>query len=86
MNTSLATVSKSDIEMTVAAIWEELFKRSAFSADDEFFKVGGNSLLAVKFLAKIEKQFGLDALTPEDLYERPRLADIVATIHRNAAA
>jgi hypothetical protein len=52
-------------------------------ADADFFAAGGSSLTAVKLMAKAEEAFGEDALPPEDLFERSRVADIAATIRRN---
>lgn len=45
-------------ESHIARIWEEKLKRSQFSVDDNFFEVGGNSLIAVAMVAAINKQLG----------------------------
>jgi acyl carrier protein len=57
------------------------------SGDDNFFTAGGNSLSAVKLIAKAEEAFGEDALPPDDLFERSAIRDIALTIvaHRERA-
>ncbi|NEB78362.1 acyl carrier protein [Streptomyces sp. SID14478] len=47
---------------------------------DDFFGGGGNSLTAVRLIAKAEDRFGEDSLTPDDLFERSTLREIAATI------
>ncbi len=44
-------------EQTVARIWQKLFKLEQVSVTDEFFALGGNSLLALELLFKIEQRF-----------------------------
>ena len=71
------------LEDGLAAIWRRTFRRDSVSSGDDFFALGGTSLTAVKFLAQVEERFGMDALTPEDLYESSRFEDIVASVRRN---
>lgn len=35
---------------------------------DDFFAIGGTSMMAIKLIAKIEDQFGEDVLPPTDLF------------------
>jgi len=72
------------VDDVLAEIWRRTFRRSSVSPGDDFFALGGTSLTAVRFLAQVEERFGLDALTPEDLYEHPRFEDIVLNIRKNA--
>ncbi|OAD22049.1 peptide synthase, partial [Candidatus Thiomargarita nelsonii] len=44
-------------EQTVVQIWQELFKLEQVGVTNEFFALGGNSLLALQLLSKIEQQF-----------------------------
>lgn len=64
----------------VDEIWREILNREAADPTDDFFAVGGNSLGAVKFLAEIEGVFGLDALTPEELYRASTFEAVVSAI------
>ncbi|MFI6875964.1 phosphopantetheine-binding protein [Streptomyces sp. NPDC050400] len=47
---------------------------------DDFFAGGGNSLTAVRLIAKAEERFGEDSLMPDDLFERSTVQEIAATI------
>jgi acyl carrier protein len=72
-------------EQAIAEIWRSLFGVSEVTTADDFFELGGNSLTAVKFLARVEERFGLDALLPETLYEDARLGSLAAAIDQATA-
>jgi aspartate racemase len=63
------------LEREIAAIWGALLDNAAVGVDDDFFHLGGNSLVAARLFARIEKQFGkrlplatvLNARTPRRL-------------------
>jgi amino acid adenylation domain-containing protein len=46
-------------ERHLLAIWESLFGRDGLSTDDDFFAIGGHSLLAVRLVDSIERTFGV---------------------------
>ncbi len=66
-----------DVEMEMVQLWGKLFSRQSIGCDDNFFSLGGNSLLAAKLLVRVEKAFG----------KRLSLASLVAapTIRQFAA-
>lgn len=49
---------QSDIEKRIAAIWKEVLSVDEVGADDNFFDLGGSSLLLVGIVAKLETAFG----------------------------
>jgi 3-oxoacyl-(acyl-carrier-protein) synthase/acyl carrier protein len=49
----------STMEKKIAAIWIEALKLEELSLEDDFFKLGGHSLMATKVIAIIEKEFGI---------------------------
>ncbi|TWI96343.1 amino acid adenylation domain-containing protein [Mucilaginibacter frigoritolerans] len=49
---------RTDIEMQVAEVWQELMGREKISIFDNFFEIGGRSLVAVQIMARIEKLTG----------------------------
>lgn len=53
------------------------------SADDDFFACGGTSLTAVKLMTRTDTQYGEDALSPDDLYDRSSIQQIAHTIQAN---
>lgn len=73
-------------EEAIADIWRNLFGITEVAVDDDFFELGGNSLTAIKFLARVEERFGVDALLPETLYDDARLRSLATSIDGAAAA
>lgn len=49
---------ESETERILAAIWKDCMAITEFGVDDNFFALGGHSLMAVQILSKIEKQIG----------------------------
>ena len=50
--------SGNEMEAKLTKIWEDLLGINPAGIRDDFFKLGGSSLLAVKLFAEIHKQFG----------------------------
>jgi len=46
------------VEQQLAVIWQEVLDREQVGVNDNFFEIGGHSLLAVRLLVEIEKVFG----------------------------
>ena len=67
---------QTDNEKVLADIWQSLLGRKGVSRDDNFFALGGDSILALQVVSRARQQ-GL-ALTPKDLFEHPRLHDLAA--------
>ncbi len=57
--TRLITKPRNDIEKKLSDIWSEIFKTKAISMDDNFFDLGGNSLLFYAVITKIKDLFGV---------------------------
>ena len=49
-----------EVEETVAAIWRQLFGVEEVGANDNFFDLGGNSLLAIQLVAQLCKAFRME--------------------------
>ncbi|OQY91411.1 MAG: hypothetical protein B6D39_06985 [Anaerolineae bacterium UTCFX2] len=49
---------RDSIELQLAAIWEKVLKTKPIGVRDDYFELGGNSLLAAQLFAQIEKAFG----------------------------
>jgi thioesterase domain-containing protein/acyl carrier protein len=49
----------SQLEMDLVAVWEKVMERRPIGVTDDFFDMGGQSLLALRILAEIEKIVGV---------------------------
>jgi len=50
--------ASSDLEKRLSEIWRDVLNRKLVGVHDDFFELGGNSLLALRLLARVEKVFG----------------------------
>ena len=63
----------SETETQMARLWAELLQREAVGPHDDYFALGGNSLLAVNLFARVEAQFGVK-LPLTSIIEAPTVA------------
>jgi acyl carrier protein len=54
-----AQSSRSPSEAALAGIFAELLRVEHVGSDDNFFSLGGNSLTAVKLIARVRAEFGV---------------------------
>ena len=59
-NGSLPDAPLSAIERRVAAVWEELLAVRPIGIHENFFDVGGHSLLAARLAARLRTELGVD--------------------------
>lgn len=65
---------QTELELKLAAIWQDVLGLDSIGADDDFFELGGHSLLVVRMLNQIEQQFGL-ALEVRAMFNMRRFAE-----------
>ncbi|RVX39045.1 amino acid adenylation domain-containing protein [Nonomuraea polychroma] len=51
---------RTPMEETLAAIWAELLGRERVGVTDDFFALGGHSLLVVRLIGRIDDEFGVE--------------------------
>ena len=66
-------------EHRLAAIWCQVLKVESVARDDDFFDLGGHSLLIARLLRLAESEFG-HRVPMAALFRAPRLADMAAII------
>jgi amino acid adenylation domain-containing protein len=69
------------IELRLLQIWEEILQISPISVTDNFFDLGGYSMLAVRLVSQIFKQLGQD-LTPATLFQYPTIARLAVVLRQ----
>ncbi|MFC9330744.1 amino acid adenylation domain-containing protein [Kitasatospora sp. NPDC057015] len=72
------------VEHWLAEAWGRALKYENVSVADEFFASGGNSLIAVALINRINRHYGT-ALPLQVVFEAPRLADLAARIEGGGA-
>jgi acyl carrier protein len=72
-------------EQALAAIWTELLGIEQVSGDDNFFLLGGHSLMATRILVRIKDRFGAN-LVLRDVFDAPTLSKLAARIDEAASA
>ncbi|HYH79305.1 MAG TPA: amino acid adenylation domain-containing protein, partial [Longimicrobium sp.] len=77
---------RTPVEETLAAIWGEVLRRERVGVHDDFFQLGGDSILTIQIVSRARKA-GL-RLTPRQLFEEgtiAALAQVVASVARDEA-
>ncbi|HSE87958.1 MAG TPA: non-ribosomal peptide synthetase [Candidatus Binatia bacterium] len=77
ISTPLAAVSVA----MITQIWAEVLNRNHISLDDDFFAIGGTSLLATQLLMRMEREFSVE-LSLENLLLYPTVAAQVKLLDR----
>lgn len=62
-----------DVEQALAAIWKRLLGSEVTDADASFFNLGGNSIMAIRLAAMVEKDMGVHVAVSE-LFTHPSIA------------
>jgi amino acid adenylation domain-containing protein len=78
-------IPSNPLEHQIAGIWEELFGLAPIGANDDFFDLGGDSLLAAAMVTSIEETCGR-SLMPSTLLEAPTVAGLAAALQREDRA
>ncbi|MGV9319654.1 amino acid adenylation domain-containing protein [Streptomyces sp. NPDC003660] len=72
------------VEEAVAGIWAELLGVRA-GAHDNFFHIGGNSILAIRLISRIQQEYGID-FAVRTVFEGPTVAQLAAVVEERVAA
>jgi acyl carrier protein len=70
-----------EIETKLAAIWPELLKVERVGRYDDFFALGGHSLMAIRIVARVRDAFHTD-ISLRQLFDTPTIASFSIAIER----
>jgi acyl-CoA synthetase (AMP-forming)/AMP-acid ligase II/NADP-dependent 3-hydroxy acid dehydrogenase YdfG/acyl carrier protein len=73
------TAGRQDLEVDVASIWGEVLGCPAVPPEHHFFELGGNSMIAIKLVDRLNTEFGV-RITVQQLYEHPTVRDLSGEI------
>ena len=71
----------SDLEKQLCGVWQELLRRDSIGVRDDFFVLGGTSLLAVRLCAQIERALG-HKVSLATLFKAPTVEQLARAIER----
>ncbi len=66
-------------EELIAQVWQELLGAERVGVRDDFFELGGDSLLALRTVSRINALFGT-AMAPRALFDGPTVAETAASV------
>jgi amino acid adenylation domain-containing protein len=72
------------VEERIAELWTDLLGVRA-STRDNFFRIGGNSILAIRLISRIQQEFGID-FAVRTVFEGPTIAQLAATVEERVTA
>ncbi len=76
---------RTDTEKRIATVWSELFERNSLSRQDDFFDLGGDSLMAAVTAARIYAEFQVQ-IDLRTFAEKPTLAELASVVDALHAA
>ncbi|MFE6194476.1 phosphopantetheine-binding protein [Streptomyces sp. NPDC057838] len=68
----------------ISALWGEYLESDDIGPDDDFFAVGGNSLIGIKIIDRVTEDFGV-TLSVRDFYLAQTPARVAALIEQGRA-
>jgi acyl carrier protein len=79
-----AAAPRTSVEQTITAIWRELLQVSHVGVNDNFFDLGGHSLLVVEAQARIQQALGIELLVVR-LFQYPTIRALAKFLSAGAA-
>ena len=70
---------RNDIERTLTGFWQDLLGIDQIGVEDDFFDLGGHSLIAVRLFAQVKKAYGVD-FPISVLFQAPTIAACAAML------
>lgn len=79
----LFVAPQTEDEKAATALWSQLLHISPVGVTDHFFDFGGNSLLALQFIARMRQQTGMD-IPVVKLYQYPTISGLFRALQTDA--
>jgi acyl carrier protein len=73
--------SQTELEKTVAGILERLLNLEHVNVEENFFSLGGHSLLGAQLVARLRDTFGIE-MPLRVIFEAPSVAELSAEVGR----
>jgi thioesterase domain-containing protein/acyl carrier protein len=76
----LQTPFRTTVEMTLERLWREVLGRPGVTPEDDFFALGGDSILAMRLLGRLEEELGLPVPLAV-VFQSPTLREAADAVH-----
>ncbi len=76
---------KTEVETTIAEIWQQILGVTPIGIYDKFFELGGHSLLAIQLISRMREAFHVE-ISAQRLFEAPTVVQLAATIEADIKA
>jgi acyl transferase domain-containing protein len=73
--------ASNDVERKIAAVWQRMLKVTQVGINDNFFDIGGNSLIGVKMLDELQRELQIPLATVA-LFEAPTVSALAKYINQ----
>ncbi len=77
------SLAEDETEQRLAKVWQEVLGVQAIDRHDNYFELGGNSLLAVRLFSEIQKEFKVN-LPLATLFEAQTVAELAKILRENS--
>ncbi|MGH9760606.1 MAG: phosphopantetheine-binding protein, partial [Blastocatellia bacterium] len=77
--------AKGELEEGIANIWQDLLGVEAVGAQDNFFDLGGNSLIGLRVISRLKKDLGVEVPVVA-LFEGPTVGALAKLITRSSGS
>ncbi|MEB2302389.1 amino acid adenylation domain-containing protein [Lysinibacillus xylanilyticus] len=69
-------------EEKLLTIWKDVFKKEKIGTNNDFFRIGGNSIIAIELLAKVKQAFKVD-VSIRELFSQSTIKSIAQYIDKS---
>jgi NAD(P)-dependent dehydrogenase (short-subunit alcohol dehydrogenase family) len=76
---------RSEAEQAIASLWRELLRVTKVGVHDNFFDLGGNSIMTVQLQSRLQAHFQRP-ITPVDIFAHPTIDALARFLSRSAGA
>ncbi len=75
---------RTEIEKTLAQIWSEVLGLDQIGINDNFFQLGGHSLLGIRMIGKLRNEFGVE-MHVRQIFTTPTIAQLAEAVLQQMA-
>jgi amino acid adenylation domain-containing protein len=76
---------QTELEQLLASLWQDILKVDKVGLNDNFFEIGGNSVLGITFITRLQQRLG-QIVQVVTLFDAPTVADLAAHLRKHYAA